>query len=109
MLCVVTEDTERFIGERRLATLQPLAAELAAAHTKPDVCAAIQRGLETNQRDLPFTLTYLFDVGDNTARLAGRTGIAAGHPIAPDLIDLKAIGSLWPAQAILAGAASGAG
>jgi hypothetical protein len=68
-----------------------------------------ERRLETTQRDFPFTPTYLFDVGDNTACPACRTGIAAGHPIAPNLIDLKAVGSLWPAQAILAGAASGAG
>jgi hypothetical protein len=45
MLCVVTEDTERVIGERRLATLQRLASELAAARAEPDVCAAIERGL----------------------------------------------------------------
>jgi signal transduction histidine kinase/DNA-binding response OmpR family regulator/PAS domain-containing protein len=104
MLCVVTEDTERVIGERRLATLQKLASELAAVRTEPDVCAAIQRGLATNQHDLPFTLTYLFDPSGDTARLACRTGIAAGHAGAPELLDATALGSVWPAQAILRGA-----
>ncbi len=47
MLCVVTEDTERLIGERRLATLQKLDSELAAVRTETDVCESIQRGLET--------------------------------------------------------------
>ncbi len=103
MLCVVTEDTERVIGERRLATLQRLASELAAVRTEPDVCAAIQRGLEANQHDLPFTLTYLFDPTGDTARLACRTGIAAGHAAAPQQLDATAADAIWPAQAILRG------
>ncbi len=37
MLCVVTEDTERVIGERRLATLRELAVVLAAVRTEPEV------------------------------------------------------------------------
>ena len=36
MLCVVTEETERGIGERRLATLGALASELASAQTEQD-------------------------------------------------------------------------
>jgi signal transduction histidine kinase/DNA-binding response OmpR family regulator len=105
MLCVVTEDTERCIGERRLATLQALGAQLAAVRTEPDVCAAIEHGLETNLHDLPFTLTYLFDATGSTARLACSTGIAEGHPAAPRQIDAVADNAVWPAQAVLAGAA----
>ena len=103
MLCVVTEGTERVIGERRLATLQRLALELAAVRTEPDVCAAIQRGLEANQHDLPFTLTYLFDPAGDTARLVCQTGVAAGHAAAPLQLDATAADSIWPAQAILRG------
>ena len=106
LLCVVTEDTERYIGERRLATLQKLASQLAAVRTEPEVWAAIQRGLAANQRDLPFTLIYLFDAEGNTARLACYTGISAGHPAAPMLIDVTAADALWPARTILDGAAT---
>ena len=70
MLCVVTEDTERVIGERRLATLRELAVVLAAVRTEPDVLAAIERGLATNQRDLPFAVVWLFDAEAQRARLA---------------------------------------
>jgi signal transduction histidine kinase/DNA-binding response OmpR family regulator len=105
MLCVVTEDTERVIGERRLATLQRLASELAAVRTEPEVCAAVERALEANRHDLPFTLTYLFDPTGSTARLVGRTGIAADHAAAPALLDADGPGSLWPAEAILHGTA----
>ena len=65
-LCVVSEETDRIIGERRLRTLRSLAAELNTAITETDVCSSIARSLGENQKDLPFTLTYLF-ASDGTA------------------------------------------
>jgi len=88
-LCVVTEETERVIGERRLATLRGLAAELSSAITEGDVLAAIERTLQLNQKDLPFTLTYLFENGQNEARLACSTGIPPGSPAAPNKIEVS--------------------
>ena len=90
MLCVVTEDTERVIGERRMATLRELAVGLAAVRTEPEVCAAIEAALTNNQRDVPFTATWLFDAAAGRARLACVTGIERGHPIAAAEIDLTA-------------------
>jgi CheY-like chemotaxis protein len=58
-LCVVTEETDRVIGERRLKTLRSLAAELGKTMTADEVVASISRCLSENQHDLPFTLTYL--------------------------------------------------
>ena len=60
MLCVVMEDTVRVIGERQLASLGTLAEALAGAISAQDVFAAIERGL-ANQKDMPCTLTYLFE------------------------------------------------
>jgi CheY-like chemotaxis protein len=40
-LCVVTEETDRVIGERRLETLRSLAAELNETITEEQVCASI--------------------------------------------------------------------
>ena len=37
MLCVVMEETQRVIGERRVATLRDLAGELGAVRSEPDV------------------------------------------------------------------------
>ncbi len=103
MLCVVTEDTQRVIGERRLATLRELAAELAAVRTEPEVLAAIERGLAGNQRDLPFTATWLFEGDGTRARLACVTGIARGHPLASEDVDLATVPADDPLQRILAG------
>lgn len=82
MLCVVSEDTERVIGERRMATLRDLGSDPSMARTEEQMLAFAGRQLTRNPYDLPFTLTYLYDE-DGTARLAGRTGLPAGHPAAP--------------------------
>ena len=68
MLCVVTEETERIIGERRLSSLRELASEIAGKSTSAEVLAATDRSLSANLKDLPFTLIYQFDP-DGVARL----------------------------------------
>jgi signal transduction histidine kinase/ActR/RegA family two-component response regulator len=101
-LCVVTEETERVVGERRLACLRSLAADLASAITEGDVLAATQRSLEENQRDLPFTLIYLFEPGGARARRACATAIGHEHAAAPELIEAGSSGEAWPFSELLA-------
>ena len=74
MLCVVTEETERIIGERRLFSLRELASEIAGKSTSAEVSAATDRSLSANLKDLPFTLIYQFDP-DGVARLTCATGV----------------------------------
>lgn len=100
MFCVVTEETERVIGERRLRFLRLLAAALGRAIVEADVLSAVASCLEQNPRDLPFTLTYLLGA-DGRARLACCSGIQAGHPAAPEEIDVEADGG-WPVAVLLA-------
>jgi signal transduction histidine kinase len=61
MLCVVMEETQRVIGERRVNTLRDLASELGAVRSEPQVLEAVRRALCRNDRDLPFSLIYLSD------------------------------------------------
>src|SRR5580700_8666022 len=104
LLCVVTEETDRVIGERRLKTLRSLAGELNKTNTEEeDVVACIARCLGENQKDLPFTLLYLFTEEGNEARLACQTGIAEGHPAAPALIRLSEKNQPWPIRDLLNG------
>jgi PAS domain S-box-containing protein len=106
LLCVVTEETERVIGERRLALLRELAAGLATAgYADAHVAATAAAILEQNRRDLPFTLTYLFD-DDGHARLAAASGIVTGHPVAPAVIAASDARAPWPADAMRARAAT---
>ncbi|HVK13789.1 MAG TPA: ATP-binding protein [Gemmataceae bacterium] len=101
LLCVVTEETERAIGERRLKTLRELAARTTdAARSAADACRTAARALADNPHDLPFVLVYLTD-GD-TARLAGAAGLPAGSPAAPAAVGLGEDGPGWPLGRVLA-------
>ena len=96
MLCVVTEETDRIIGTRRLASLQALGSSLAGANAQDEVLATVSRCLADNQRDLPFTLTYLFEDGGTRARLACSSAIAVGGPAAPAVIEMSHPSTAWP-------------
>jgi signal transduction histidine kinase len=102
-LCVVTEETDRVIGERRLKTLRSLAGELSQTITEEEVVSCIARCLGDNQKDIPFTLLYLFTENGKEARLACQTGIAGGHPAAPGSIPLTESNQPWPISELLAG------
>jgi len=77
MLCVVTEVSERVIGERRLALLRELSGDLAGLNDMSRLPGALRRALGTDPYDLPFTLTYLLEDDGRRARLVGPTGAAA--------------------------------
>jgi PAS domain S-box-containing protein len=94
MLCVVSEDTDRVISERRMATLRDLGSDPSVIRTEQETLSFADRQLGHNLRDLPFTLTYLFD-DSGDARLAGQSGIASGHPAAPARLAAGS-GSVWP-------------
>ena len=95
-LCVVNEETDRVIGERRVATLRYLAAELNKATNEADVASSVVRALGANQQDLPFTLTYLSANDATEARLFCRTSIEANHSAAPQAIELRSKNQPWP-------------
>jgi len=98
MLCVVTEETDRLIGERRVETLRDVASALANTNTEGEVLQALGAHLSLNKKDLPFSLTYLFDA-DGGARLASSSGITPGHPLAPEQI-APGSGFPWPAHEV---------
>ncbi|MEU7501446.1 SpoIIE family protein phosphatase [Streptomyces griseofuscus] len=101
MLCVVSEDTDRVIGERRMTTLRDLGSDPSVIRTEQEVLAFVDRQLDRNRKDLPFTLTYLFD--EKSARLAGTTGISADHPAVPALLPADEPDGVWPAAALARG------
>jgi hypothetical protein len=100
-LCIVSEETEQVIGERRLALLRELAAQLASVNTTEDVLAATARALSTGNRDVPFFLLYRFDEECRRAQLVASSrmpaGAAALHPTLDSTAD-----SPWPVAALLA-------
>ena len=84
MLCVVTEDTERTIGERRLRTLRELATNTTeTVQSAEEACRTAARTLAENPRDLPFALIYLLNSDSATVRLAGAAGLEEGSAGVP--------------------------
>ncbi|MER6693154.1 SpoIIE family protein phosphatase [Streptomyces minutiscleroticus] len=105
MLCVVSEETERVIGERRMATLRDLGSDPSVVRTEQEVLAFVGRQLARNPQDLPFTLTYLVDDEGRSLRV-GATGIPADHPAAPAVLPADGSGTVWPAAAPARGEAA---
>jgi len=96
MLCVVAEETERVIGQRRMLTLRDLASGLAGARTEPEILACVEATLAENPQDLPFALAYHFDDAPPHARLVAATGARPGDPAAPSTIEIDAPTAVWP-------------
>jgi PAS domain S-box-containing protein len=99
LFCVVVEETERVIGERRIALLQEFAALVAQTNSEEEVFGAVERSLAANARDIPFALTYLFEE-DGSARRVSQTGFAEAHASAPERIAVDR-GAPWPFLEVL--------
>ncbi len=80
LMCVVTEETERVISERRLDTLRTLASQLIGQRSRDTIAAAALKALGDNQRDFPFSLLYLFD--PSMAVISAHAG-AQAQPLLP--------------------------
>ena len=59
VFCIVTETTERVVGERRMALLRDLAAHNATARTERDACVLATETLAAKPDDVTFALAYL--------------------------------------------------
>jgi signal transduction histidine kinase/CheY-like chemotaxis protein len=101
MFCVVVEETERVINERRLDTLRKVAQSASATKTEEELFRAAALQLADNPADLPFTLSYVFNEDRSTARLVARSGIAPDHPLAKDPLSIAQ--AVWPVAGIAGG------
>jgi PAS domain S-box-containing protein len=97
MFCVVTEDTDRVIGERRLGVLRDLGARLASAQTTGHVWSALEQSSVLAARDLPFTLACMAE--EDGIRLTATTGIPRDHPLARGPIRMD--DDLWPIRRVV--------
>ncbi len=75
----VTETTERVIGERQLATLRDLAAQVGESKTIEQACQTAIDTLANNPADIPFAAIYT--VNAESATLQAKTVTALPLPI----------------------------
>jgi signal transduction histidine kinase len=93
MFCVVTEETDRLIGARRLNLLRELGALLTSSQSVDDVWTALGKSLAIDSRDLPFTLTYAVNADTGALTLACATNVDTLPP--PP--------GIWPIETLLDG------
>ena len=99
MLCVVSEDTERVLGERRLRILSELGDITAGtAPTIAEACTASLAVLQRGRRDIPFASIYLLEQHDRQARRAAFYGMVDDPGVVPELLnrDTYPQAPLWP-------------
>lgn len=100
MLCVVTEDTQRTIGERRLRTLRELAARPAdEARSVEQACQTAARILSDNPQDVPFAALYLLSADGVTARLVAEAGLGPNCSAILEHVNLDR--SSWPFRQVI--------
>jgi signal transduction histidine kinase len=103
--CVVTEDTDRVIGERRLALLRDLAACLAQTTSEEEVFRNVASCLSAEPHDLPFSMLYLFDGASRRAQAVARSGFGA-EDAAEASIDMDDPSAPWGLDRIASGVPS---
>ena len=101
------EKTRRKIVERRMLTLREVGEATAAARNSKAFWSSVINGFNFNEWDTPFLLLYSItdDTDDEspsthsgatfnggTCHLEGSLGVPAGHPAAPEMVDLRASG-----------------
>jgi signal transduction histidine kinase/CheY-like chemotaxis protein len=79
MLCVVTEVTERVIGERHLRVLRDLAAGASGVETVQQTCERLIGVLAGDLLDVPFACLYVIDEASSEGSLASHHGHIPGR------------------------------
>jgi signal transduction histidine kinase len=98
MLCVVTEVTDRVIGERRLQVLRDLAARSVGVEGIEQCCSYLCETLAQYPLDIPFAALYAVDGADRQARRVARTGELPSH-LLPE--ELALTDSPWPLATLM--------
>lgn len=92
VFCAVTEDTERVLGERRLAALAALASHTSGAESERQAGQRAVVALEAFGHDLPFVALFMGG-GVGRPSLVAATATAR-HPITAGDVDWQA--AQWP-------------
>ena len=100
--CIVTETTERVIGERRMALLKELAERNATARTEHDACIIAGDTLAAKPQDVTFALTYLDDELQGCTPGAEEQ-LAAARPELVKEFPLSSSGAVVPAGRLVVG------
>jgi PAS domain S-box-containing protein len=102
VFCIVTETTERVVGERRMALLKDLAAHNATARTARDACVLATETLAAKPQDVTFALAYL-DGQLQSCTPGADEQLASGKPELVKSLPLFSSGAERPACQLVVG------
>ncbi len=102
MLCVVSEETDRVIGDRRMATLRDIGSVSTANRDERAFLVEVTAQLENNLRSIPFSAVYLF-APNGDAVLTATTGFSDADPAAPARIPVGDLDAVWPVARLATG------
>ena len=71
LMCVVREETDRVISDRRIKQLNDLAAALLKAQSRSEVTEAVRAHFGSDSRDFPFADLILFDFPESPHPASG--------------------------------------
>ncbi len=104
MLCVVTEETQRVISERRLSLLRELGANTTLAWTIDEACDRFVQTMDQNLADVPFVLIYLLDDAGEKLLFKRAVRVPPDHPASINEISLSNRShKVWPLAEALDG------
>ncbi|OJH37109.1 two-component system sensor histidine kinase/response regulator [Cystobacter ferrugineus] len=103
VLVTVQETSSQVLGERRLYTLQRMAADSFQARSVEQAARLAMQALDSNPNDLPFALLYLCDTeGRHASRVAARGFREEVLSTLPPVLDLATPQDDWPLYEVLA-------
>ena len=103
VLATVHEITEKIVGERRIEALRDLGSRAAEGKSAEEACRLAALALNNHDKDIPFALIYLLDVGGETARLAATSGFKEGERPLSDIQTVVASERIraWPLAEVI--------
>lgn len=83
VMATVHEISEKVVGERRTMALRDLGAAVLEERNAQEACSRAAEILTNYPKDIPFSLIYLLDGDQKTARLVSSSGMEPDSPISP--------------------------
>ncbi|HEU4323341.1 MAG TPA: GAF domain-containing sensor histidine kinase, partial [Roseiflexaceae bacterium] len=98
MLAVCSEVTQQVLADRRLRLLRDLAFRASQTRSLDTACEDITAAVAEHPLDVPFALLYLPDASGRRLTLVAGTGLEAGGPLSPAVVDLDTEDTAWPLE-----------
>lgn len=95
VICPVSEETTRIIGQRQMSLLRQLSSQASEGRNRKEVYKLVVKALRTDIDDIPFALIYELNVKTSSITLEAATDSSFNTKLAPKMLALDE-DSIWP-------------